>query len=143
MDKEFLDNYSGQTTAELLALKDRYRVDSLVLAFEQAIQDKPEADISMPERYVLAIEAMEREVNNGGWEQFFDNTQNEFSDVLTNALKEIGCPETARLSSDALAASQREDELDDFDDRYYGLTEPIADRLFEYIELNSSDFKLN
>lgn len=143
MDKQFLDNYSGQTTDELIAMKEEYRIDSLVLAFEQAIQEKSESELSEPERYILAIEAMEREVNNGGWEQFFENTDNEYNDLLPVALGAIGCQQTAQLSREAIDASHSGGDLDDFDDKYYGLSESIEDKLFEYIEKNAAEIKLN
>ena len=143
MEKQFLDNYSGQTTDELIALKDKYRIDSLVLAFEQAIQEKSESELSEPERYILAIEAMEREVNNGGWDQFFDNTENEFNDSLPLALDAIGCQQTAQLSREAIDTSHLGGDLDDFDDKYYALSESIEERLFEYIEKNAAEIKLS
>jgi hypothetical protein len=40
----FLESYAGQSTEELLALEGKYRIDSLVLAFEQA-NDEPIADL--------------------------------------------------------------------------------------------------
>jgi Ni,Fe-hydrogenase I small subunit len=70
MTDAFLDSYEGQSTEELLALEREYRVDSLVLAFEQAIQNKSPDSISTEESYVLAVEGLEREVNNGGYSQF-------------------------------------------------------------------------
>jgi len=142
MGKPFLDNYTGQTTADLLGLRDEYRIDSLVLAFEQAIQSKPETELSEPERFVLAIEAMEREVDNGGWDQFFGNTENEFDDVLVPALNAVGCPGTAELSRDAIEAYRQKVDLEEFDDRYFAGTEPIADRLFEYIASHANEIKL-
>ena len=39
-DLLWLDNYSGETTDELLAMEGRYRTDSLVLVFEQALEQK-------------------------------------------------------------------------------------------------------
>jgi ferredoxin-NADP reductase len=89
----FFKSYSGETTEQLLGLVNEYRIDSLVLAFEQAIQLKAvRAPISRQERYVLAIEALEREVNNGGYSQFFLNSSHEFVDTIEEALKAIGCP---------------------------------------------------
>ena len=143
MEKEFLDNYSGQTTDELIAMKEEYRIDSLVLAFEQAIQEKSESELSERERYILAIEAMEREVNNGGWQQFFENTDNEYNDSLPVALDAIGCPETAQLAREAIDANHLGSDLDDFDAKYYALTESIEVKLFEYIEKNAAEIKLN
>lgn len=143
MEKQFLESYTGQTTDELIALKDKYRIDSLVLAFEQAIQNKEDSDLSEPERHILAIEAMEREVNNGGWEQFFGNTENEFDESLPQALDAIGCPNTAQLSREAIDASRYGADLEDFDVRYYALSESIVDRLFEYISANADAIKLD
>jgi hypothetical protein len=40
MADAFLDSYGGQSTEGLLALEREYRIDSLVLAFEPAIQGK-------------------------------------------------------------------------------------------------------
>ena len=68
---KWLDGYSGQTTEELVALEGEYRTDSLVLAFEQALDQRVEhvgqEGLTEEERIVLAIEALEREVNNGGY----------------------------------------------------------------------------
>jgi hypothetical protein len=143
MEKQFLESFTGQTTDELIALKDKYRIDSLILAFEQAIQNKEDSDLSEPERHILAIEAMEREVNNGGWEQFFGNTENEFDESLPQALDAIGCPNTAQLSREAIDASRDGADLEDFDVRYYALSESIEDRLFEYISANADAIKLD
>ena len=39
-DLKWLDSYSGQTINELLALEGECRIDSLVLAFEEALDQK-------------------------------------------------------------------------------------------------------
>ena len=144
MDKQFLDSYGGQTTAELIALKDEYRIDSLVLAFEEAIDQKPETDLSELERFVLAIEAMEREVNNGGWDQFFLNTDNKFNTVLVEALAKIGCPRTANIAQAAIDAQSRGSEMDyeELDKQYFASAEPIADQVFEYIQIHANEVEL-
>jgi hypothetical protein len=142
MDKQFLDSYSGQTTAELIALKDGYRIDSLVVAFEQAVDQKPETDLSESERFILAVEAMEREVNNGGWDQFFLNTNNQFDSILVTALETIGCPDAAAIAREAILSSDQSTELDDCDTRYFANSEPIAERLFDYIQNHQVEIKL-
>jgi uncharacterized protein DUF4375 len=159
--EKWLDGYDSQTTEELLALQGQYRIDSLVLAFEQGIQGKT-GPIAKEERYILAVEALEREVNNGGYDQFFGNTGAEFLDVIEEALRAIGCPETAAMTRDAIAAVgltapigdadlQRRLEAGDealsaalsaCDDRYYAMGEDIADQLFRWIERNSSLVRL-
>ncbi len=89
-NKAFLESYDGQSTDELIALESSHRVDSLVLAFEQALltKDYPTAE----EQVVLAVEALEREVNNGGYSQFFVNSSREYSSLVVEALEAIDCP---------------------------------------------------
>lgn len=157
MSDRWFDAYGGQTTEQLLALEGDYRTDSLVLAFEQAIQQKA-GPISKEERYVLAVEALEREVNNGGYSQFFLNSSHEFVDVIEEALIAIGCPRTAALTLRAIeslnirdgvtgekaeAVIIADDEsvreaLDACDTGYYDNDEPIADRLFAWIRSNQA-----
>lgn len=154
---EFLDAYDGQSTDELIALSATHRIDSIVLAFEQALQDK--ASLNKEERTIVAIEGLEREVNNGGFSQFFVNSSNEFVPCIQEALKAIGCPKTATLCSQAMAilgitedmstdtiedlacdASDEQDQrLSKLDEIYYeGEEEPIAGKLFEFIQQNRS-----
>ena len=75
---KWLEKYSGQTTDELIALEGKFRTDSLVTAFHQAVEQKWARDggeaLSEEEIVVLAIEALECEVNNGGYDQFFINS---------------------------------------------------------------------
>ncbi len=158
-DKTFLQDYSGQTTDELLQMSDRYRIDSIVGAFESAIQKKMVSrGISSEERCILAVEALEREVNNGGYHQFFVNSSNEFVPDIVSALGAIGCPTTAQITSDAIAllqiegeltreacdeaASERYEELSEplgeCDSRFYAYEDPIADRLFAWIQQNKA-----
>jgi hypothetical protein len=155
MADAFLSSYEGQSTEELLALESQYRIDSLVLAFEEAIQGKAPESISVEESYVLAVEGLERQVNNGGYHQFFINSSVEFVPVIEQALRAIDCPKTADMTRDAIAAlaidaltadkaaaaaSNAGDAirgaLDACDDRYFANDEPIADRLFRWIAAN-------
>jgi hypothetical protein len=152
MADAFLAGYAGQSTEELLALEGSYRIDSIVLAFEEAIQNKAPESRSTEESYVLAVEGLEREVNNGGYRQFFSNSSGEFAPVIEAALRAIDCPKTADITRDAVAAlpvgrltaesvaaaAESGDEsveraLSACDDRYFANDEPIADRLFQWI----------
>ena len=143
MSNDFLESYAGQTTEQLLALDQRYRIDSLVLAFEQGIQQAGEKrPLTQQEKYVLAVEALEREVNNGGYGQFFSNSSNEWADTVVAALRAIGCPKTADISAKAVASREDESALSECDERYYGNDEPIADRLFDWIKRNRAQIRL-
>lgn len=157
--------YSGQSTDELLALEGKYRCDSLVLAFEEAIdqkaQDGGRGSLTVEERLVLAVEALEREVNNGGYDQFFVNSSREFAPIIVDALRRIGCKKTATITQKAIVALDTSDlgsdaiekaicardgkrgaKLRRCDDSYYESAEPIAERLFEFIKANKANISL-
>lgn len=135
---EWFDGYSGQTVDQLLSSKGSYRTDSLVLAFEQALSQKSVRDIPLTEaeQTVLAIEALEREVNNGGYDQFFRNTS-QFAASIVNALRRIGCEKTAKITQQAVE-SWRQEDLTVCDKAYFEAAEPIAEKLFDFIEANKA-----
>ena len=153
-------SYDGKTVAELLAMTDTYRTDSLIHLVEEALQQKARADLSAPERVVLAIEALEREVNNGGYNQFFLNEPS-YAHEIVAALNEIGCPETARITEDAVAvlglrpgwtdeqisaaADMSDDQwakLDTLDGQFFAYPDPIEDRLLTFIRANAAEIRL-
>jgi hypothetical protein len=163
-DLEFLKEYSGESSDELLGYEGRYRIDSLVLAFEQAIQAKKgrEHRLAPEEEVVLAVEAMERQVNNGGWDQFFRNSSKTYAPILVDALVQIGCANCARITRDAIAAlcidgdlteeaidrvmaedsAARDERLDQCDEAYYANREDIGGRLFEFLKANRHRLRL-
>jgi Domain of unknown function (DUF4375) len=160
-EKSFLDGYGGQTLDELLAVTDTYREDSIILAIEQALQQKTPTDISPPEHVVLVVEALEREVNNGGYNQFFLN-EPEYAHDIVSALTQIGCAETARITRDATevlglrpdwtteqiqAASadmpeDADERLGQLDDEFFAYPDPIEDRLLAFIRDNAATIRL-
>jgi len=163
-DPIWLDGYSGQRIDELIALERTHRIDSLLLALEQAIRSDAAQTGPNPicdeARTVLAIEALEREVNNGGYHQFFVNTP-EFAPVIVESLRQIGCLKVASITEDAISALKLtrvtpdeveqviydEDEVRDqaltrCDEQFFEYPEPIADRLFAFVKANRDKFKL-
>ena len=113
--------------------------------------------LTAEERIVLAVEALEREVNNGGYDQFFANSSREFAPTVVAALHRIGCKKTATITQkaikalgtsdltveaiDAAIAADDEQRLAKFnrcDDSYYKGAEPIAERLFAFIKANKT-----
>ena len=162
---KWFDGYSGQSTNELISLQREYRTDSIVLAFEQAIQQKAarkgESSLTTDERMVLAIEALEREVNNGGYSLFFLNSSHEYLPTIVQSLQQIGCPRRAEITQAAIDAlhlhdlsdpqiesemkrddDQRDAALDRCDKRYFKEPEAIADHLFGYIKAHPDSFPL-
>jgi hypothetical protein len=164
-DLKWLDGYTGQTIEELLALAGEYRVDSLLVALEEALNQKAEEageqDLSDEERIVLAVEALEREVNNGGYGQFFSNSSGQYIPIIVDSLLSIGCPETANITSGAINAlgtedfspealeaalesenEERDEQLDECDGLYSGTGEDIAGRLFEFVSAHQDAIQL-
>ena len=86
--------YTGQTTPELLACKDSHSIGCLFLAFEWGIEAKErrigEAALTEEERLVLAVQAVDREVNNGGYDQFFRNSSRRFTPIVVRSLQLLG-----------------------------------------------------
>ena len=103
---EWLPGWSGETTDGLIAFEGRFRTDSIVLAFEQALDTKATTDaksLTEPEWIVLAVEALEREVNNGGFQQFFINCEY-CSTWIADALDRIERKDIAAIAREAIAA---------------------------------------
>ncbi len=162
-DLKFLKQYSGQTVDQLLSLEGEYRIDSLVLAFEDALQKKATRDgeraVNAEERIILAVEALEREVNNGGYSQFFENSTRQFAPIVVEALIRIGCPKTAAITQKAIDAlhlpsltveaieaaiedaDEIEEALNECDNSYYNADEDIAAQLFAFIKTNKNTIK--
>ncbi|HZR29632.1 MAG TPA: DUF4375 domain-containing protein [Terriglobales bacterium] len=161
---KWLDGYTGQTLEQILALEGEYRVDSLVLALEQALGQKaarPDAQsLTKEERVVLAVEALQREVNNGGYGQFFSNSSRDFVPIIVESLRRIGCPQTAEITQKAIDvlclphlnaeeiaamgedSSKRSAELKSCDELYCDTQEDIAGKLFAFIRINRGAIKL-
>lgn len=141
-------DYAGESAQALVAVRARFRVDSLVCAFEEALMGK--AELSEPERVVLAVEGLEREVNNGGFSQFFINSTWEYVPFIVDALTLINCPSAASITNQAIASlnlpaeiteeairdaltDEVEEALNQYDDQFYEYPDPIAEKLFDYI----------
>jgi len=153
--------YEGQTTAELMACKNTHRIDSLLCAFEWGIQAKAGPDgadtLSNEERLVLGVMALTREVNNGGYHQFFLNSSHRFAPIIVDSLRRIGCLTCADITARAIRAAKfdaafpesileedhaRDEVLDACDQEFYQLSD-IEDKLFAFVEANQSRIQLN
>ena len=155
-EPRWLDRYSGQTTDELIALDGAFRTDSIALAFEEAINRKAErlgnGHLTTPERVVLAVEALEREVNSDGYIGLF-TYYSQHVPGLVSALTAIGADAVAELTRSAIASlgidgpvtpeaveaaaydedDDRDERLDAFDQAYYETAGELAGPLLGYI----------
>jgi hypothetical protein len=102
-----VEKYSGKTVDELFALANGDEIE-LLFSIEIALQLKAEKlgaeALSQEERTYLAIEALEREVNNGGYSQFFTNQSSEYAPIVVESLIRIDCPQVAAISRRAIEA---------------------------------------
>lgn len=155
---KWLEGNSGQTTDELIAPEGEYRTDSLFLAFEQALDQKAACvgfgGLTEAERVILVIEAIEHEVNNGGYNQLFINSSKEYASSFVADLDHIGCTRVAELTQQAINIlgiegpitieaidsvmqtenEQRVENLGECYDQYSKLAGDLAGPLFEFIK---------
>lgn len=157
--------YSGESTAELLAYPAREQRDSLVRAFEEGLQRKVlrsgEGALSKEERTVLAVRALDREINNGGYDQFFRNSSKKFAPDVVESLMRIGCRRTAKITQKAIKALHsgrltvsrieaamrqpnevRDRKLERCDQSFYRTPQGIATHLYAFIKANSVRIRL-
>jgi hypothetical protein len=157
-------DYTGQDTAQILACKGTHRIDSLLCALEQAIELRqhqiPDLATTPEEHTLLAIMALEREVNNGGYHQFFANSSCQYALTVVPALESIGCEATAALTQRAIDAlklhpltveaiensilqpdPERDQTLDALDQQFYKIFE-IEPKLFAFVESRQQAFVL-
>jgi hypothetical protein len=107
--KEQTLEYTGQSSEEILALVGTHADYSLLSALEWGIRAKSRAlgseeKLSDEERLILAVLALDREVNNGGYKQFFWNSSRRFVPTILQSLHKIDCARTAALTESAIAA---------------------------------------
>jgi Domain of unknown function (DUF4375) len=132
------------------------------LCLEQAIDLRqsrtPDVATTPEEHALLAIMALRREVNNGGFHQFFYNSSREYALTVVPALESIGCETTATLTQRAIDAldlhpptlkniadsilepnPERDQALDALDKQFYKIVE-IEPKLFAFVESRQQAF---
>jgi hypothetical protein len=157
--------YAGQITPEILACSDTHTHLSILFAFEWGLQAKARAvggedKLSEEEQVVLAVLALDREVGNGGFHQFFVNSSRRFVPSVIRCLRRIGCEETAAITERALTAfrlpqidlpaieeaiakddSARDAVFEACDQDFYRLTE-LFDMLFVFVTAEQEKIQL-
>jgi hypothetical protein len=157
-------DYTGQDTQQILACKSTHRIDSLLCALEQAIELRqnrfPGVAATPEEQALLAIMALQREVNNGGYHQFFANSSCRYALTVVPALESIGCAAAAALTQRAIDAlnlhpltlkaiedsilkpgPRRDRALDALDKQFFKIFE-IDPKLFAFVESRPEAFAL-
>jgi len=116
---------------------------------------------SIPQKVFSSIWAVESEVNNGGFSQYFFNNSCETAGFVAEALETIGAPRTADICRRAIAtafpdglpsnseairsaASDFSDEIEDslnaLDGEFYQYPHDLTKLLFAYVSAHPEEF---
>lgn len=158
-EEQYLEHYDGQSIEELIALESSHSTDSIIMVIEGELDRRKGigSSLSEAELNILAVEAFNRELSNGGFIQFFSNSSLEYSPIIVQALLDTGCTRFAELAQaaiDALAIDpndfdaiedralsedeELEDKLSSLDDQFYDVEECCYEGLFRYIKANKN-----
>jgi hypothetical protein len=155
---------SPQPVNEILRIEDDTKfaiaMSDLVFAREQATGY---AQLTPAERVVFCLDGLEREVNNGGFAQFFENSAGDHAMDTIEALKTLGAAQMAALVADAVSvfpegrpATDRERrqeqlarldpqakaKLDQLDDAFYKYPENLAALERQYVRAHQDQFRM-
>ena len=119
------------------------------------------ASQSTPQKVFSAVWALESEVNNGGFSQYFLNNSCEAAPFVAEALDSIGAPRTADIcrraittafpaglpsSPDAISAAAAEfsdevmENLGSLDNEFFGYPHNLTDLLFAFVSKHREEF---
>jgi hypothetical protein len=116
---------------------------------------------SFPQKVFSAIWAVEAEVNNGGFSQYFLNSSADSASFVAEALETVGAPKTANICRRAIAAAfpaglpQSEEmirsaaelfpdevlaALEPLDQEFFSYPHNLTDLLFAYVSQHPEEF---
>jgi len=129
---------------------------------ERAKSGKEDFEVrSKPQKVFSSIWAVEAEVNNGGFSQYFANSSSETAGFVVEALNTIGAPRTAEICGRAITASfpgglprgpkeisaaakefsgETLKRLDTLDTEFFGYPHNLTDLLFAYVSKHPEEF---
>ena len=120
------------------------------------------ASLTPAERVAYCVDALEREVNNGGFEQFFWNSSGDTAHETVEALEAIGAGQAAQMVREAMACfpggavaasrDNREQALQSIgeaarekwqalDGRFYEYPDDLTGLMRRYVERNRAGFR--
>lgn len=119
-------------------------------------------NLTEPQKNLMFVENAEREVNNGGFKQFYWNSSGDFAHETQNALKTIGANRIADIVSKANSVwpnqkvpknrtrrQEIQEEIEEqanltweeCDQEFYTYPDDIVTLLIDYVNKNRTDFE--
>ena len=116
---------------------------------------------SFPQKVFSAIWAAESEINNGGFNQYFQNSSCETAPFIVEALEAVGAPRTAAICRRAIAVAFPDDlpsssesissiaaeftndvtqQLEALDTEFYQYPHDLTDLLFAFVSRYPAEF---
>jgi hypothetical protein len=154
--------FSSKKTEKILKNKDGQEaiieIDNLL---SPIFYENPEK-LTLCEKDIVYIEEFEREVNNGGFSQYFQNDSGNYTEETVNAFKAIGSKIFLNILENAInkfpnslvpknndernevlmeLESNNENLWTELDNKFYEYEEDIYELLIEYIKKNINDFR--
>ncbi|MDN5211489.1 DMP19 family protein [Fulvivirgaceae bacterium BMA12] len=140
---------------------------SIIIAIDDYLNEKSDycediKKLNKSQQTFIIIENLEREINNGGFNQFYFNSSGDFSQETVDALIEIGANKTADIVKKANSQfpdnevpkdrDKRQDILEQIEDKadeiwetcdndFYKYEDNIAGQLIEFVKANKTDFE--
>jgi len=143
------------------------RRDLIVMEIDTYLNTKSEygektENLNPSQRTFLFVENLEREINNGGFNQFYFNSSGDFSQETQNALFEIGANKTAEIIKRANSEfkngivpknrNERQNQLEVIEEKaeenwnkcdseFYKYPDNLTELLLAFVIKNKSEFK--
>ncbi|TDQ29971.1 DMP19 family protein [Tenacibaculum caenipelagi] len=163
----FSANVSSQTKFDLDTVLKIERRDMIVMEIDSYLNEKSEygekiEKLNSSQRTFFFIENLEREINNGGFNQFYFNSSGNFSQETVSALLEIGANKTAEIVKKANSEfkngtvpkekAERQNELElieekaeenwnKCDSEFYEYHDNLTELLIVFVIKNKMEFK--
>jgi len=159
-------NASSQTEFDLDKILKSDRKDMIVIEIDNYLNQKCEygekiEKLNSSQQTFLFIKNLEREINNGGFNQFYFNSSGDYSQETVNALFEIGANKTAEIVKKAnsefengtipknsierrnkleLIKEKSEENWNKCDSQFYEFQDNLAELLIVFVTKNKQDF---
>lgn len=155
---KWLEEYSGESTTQLLGLADSHDRGSLLGAFHEGLSQKSyrlKGQICKEELYLLAVTEFDQEVKNGGYGQFLRNSSSRYTPYVADALTAIGASKKSALTRKVLSSlpeglenlslSELSRYFQSADEEYFSLDracEEHGELLWNFIQANEESIVL-